>query len=52
MRLSYQSTFNNTIITITDVSGNTLAWSVQAAKGLKGHEKYSFCSQLASYDVR
>src|SRR6266436_6266756 len=30
-----QSTFNNTIITITDVSGNVISWSSAGARGLK-----------------
>src|SRR3954453_49043 len=31
-----QSTFNNTIITNTDVSGNVLSWSSAGARGFKG----------------
>ncbi|MBI2880959.1 MAG: 30S ribosomal protein S11 [Candidatus Tectomicrobia bacterium] len=34
-----QSTFNNTIITITDVSGNTVAWASAGALGFKGSRK-------------
>jgi small subunit ribosomal protein S11 len=34
-----QSTFNNTIITITDVSGNVLSWSSAGARGFKGSRK-------------
>ena len=34
-----QSTFNNTIITITDVSGNTVAWSSAGSLGFKGSRK-------------
>ena len=30
------STFNNTIITITDVQGNTIAWSSSGGQGFKG----------------
>lgn len=33
------STFNNTIITITDVSGNTVAWSSCGSIGFKGSRK-------------
>ena len=33
------STFNNTIITITDDNGNTLAWSSTGHKGFKGSRK-------------
>jgi len=31
-----QATFNNTIITITDKQGNTIAWSSAGIKGFKG----------------
>ncbi len=34
-----QATFNNTIITITDPDGNTLAWASAGAKGFKGSRK-------------
>ena len=34
-----QSTFNNTIITITDVSGNTVAWASCGSLGFKGSRK-------------
>ncbi len=34
-----QSTFNNTIVTITDPQGNVLAWSSAGATGLKGSRK-------------
>ena len=33
------STFNNTIITITDLSGNTISWSSAGSVGFKGAEK-------------
>ena len=33
------STFNNTMITITDVAGNALAWSTAGAQGFKGSRK-------------
>lgn len=47
-----QSTFNNTIITITDVSGNTIAWSSAGCQGLKGSRKSTpFAAQLAAEDV-
>ena len=35
-----QSTFNNTIVMITDVHGNALAWSSAGALGFKGSPKY------------
>ena len=34
-----QATFNNTIVTITDDSGNVIAWSSAGAKGFKGSRK-------------
>ena len=34
-----QATFNNTIITITDNEGNTVAWSSAGASGFKGSRK-------------
>ena len=44
-----QSTFNNTIVTITDVSGNVLAWSSAGARGFKGSRKSTpFAAQVAA----
>ncbi len=44
-----KSTFNNTIITITDNSGNTVAWSTSGATGFKGSRKSTpFAAQLAA----
>jgi small subunit ribosomal protein S11 len=44
-----QSTFNNTIITITDVSGNVIAWSSAGSAGFKGSRKSTpFAAQLAA----
>ncbi|MDP3245128.1 MAG: 30S ribosomal protein S11 [bacterium] len=34
-----QATYNNTIITITDPAGNTIAWSSAGHKGFKGPKK-------------
>lgn len=43
------STFNNTIVTITDPAGNALAWSSAGALGYKGSRKSTpFAAQLAS----
>ena len=43
------STFNNTIVTITDVKGNTIAWSSAGATGFKGARKGTpFAAQTAS----
>lgn len=47
-----QSTFNNTIITITDPAGNVVAWSSAGAQGFKGSRKSTpFAAQLASADA-
>ncbi len=47
-----QSTFNNTIITITDPAGNTIAWSSAGVKGFKGSRKSTpFAAQLVAADV-
>lgn len=41
------STFNNTIVTITDESGNAIAWSSAGALGFKGSRKSTpFAAQL------
>ena len=46
------STFNNTMITITDVAGNSLAWSTAGAQGFKGSRKSTpFAAQVASSDA-
>ena len=36
-----QSTFNNTIVTITDVAGNTLSWASAGELGFRGSRKSS-----------
>jgi small subunit ribosomal protein S11 len=38
-RLHIQSSFNNTIVTITDLKGNTLSWSSSGRCGFKGSRK-------------
>ena len=46
------SSFNNTIITITDDNGNALAWSSAGHKGFKGSRKSTpFAAQLAAEDA-
>src|SRR5437868_11664278 len=47
-----QSTFNNTIVTITDVSGNVVSWSSAGVRGFKGSRKSTpFAAQLAAEDA-
>jgi small subunit ribosomal protein S11 len=46
------STFNNTIITIADVQGNTISWSTAGACGFKGSRKSTpYAAQLAGEDA-
>jgi small subunit ribosomal protein S11 len=47
-----QSTFNNTIVTITDLSGNVIAWSSAGMQGFKGSRKSTpFAAQMAAEDA-
>ncbi|MBP8980286.1 MAG: 30S ribosomal protein S11 [Syntrophobacterales bacterium] len=47
-----QSTFNNTIVTITDLSGNVIAWSSSGIQGFKGSRKSTpFAAQMAAEDA-
>jgi len=44
-----RSTFNNTIVTISDVNGNTIAWSSAGSQGFKGSRKSTpFAAQVAA----
>ena len=46
-----QSTFNNTIITIADMHGNTISWSSAGSIGYKGSRKNTpFAAQMAARD--
>jgi small subunit ribosomal protein S11 len=47
-----QSTFNNTIVTVTDPAGNTVSWSSAGVKGFKGSRKSTpFAAQLVAEDA-
>src|SRR5271170_5174669 len=47
-----QSTFNNTVVTITDVNGNSIAWSSAGSRGFKGSRKSTpFAAQLAAEEA-
>ncbi len=47
-----QSTFNNTIITITDHQGNTVCWASSGTSGFKGARKGTpFAAQLAAKEA-
>ena len=44
-----KSTFNNTMVTITDVNGNTIAWASAGVRGFRGSRKSTpFAAQLAA----
>jgi small subunit ribosomal protein S11 len=44
-----RATFNNTVITFTDMAGNTLSWSSAGSKGFKGSRKSTpFAAQVAA----
>ena len=44
-----QSTFNNTIVSITDKAGNAISWSTAGAQGFKGSRKSTpFAAQMAA----
>ncbi|NMA18441.1 MAG: 30S ribosomal protein S11 [Clostridiaceae bacterium] len=47
-----QSSFNNTIVTITDLAGNVISWSSSGAQGMKGSRKGTpFAAQLAAEEA-
>ena len=46
------ATFNNTVITITDAQGNTIAWSSAGTMGFKGSRKSTpYAAQVAAEDA-
>ena len=46
------ATFNNTLITITDVQGNTIAWASAGGQGFKGSRKSTpYAAQMAAEDA-
>ena len=46
------ATFNNTMITISDVQGNAIAWSSAGAQGFKGSRKSTpYAAQMAAEDA-
>ncbi|MEM7767674.1 MAG: 30S ribosomal protein S11, partial [Pseudomonadota bacterium] len=46
------SSFNNTIITITDAQGNAISWSSAGAMGFKGSRKSTpYAAQVAAEDA-
>lgn len=47
-----RASFNNTIITVTDLQGNTLCWASSGSSGFKGSRKSTpFAAQLAAQSV-
>ncbi|MFB0559495.1 MAG: 30S ribosomal protein S11 [Dehalococcoidales bacterium] len=51
-RAYIQSTFNNTIVTLTDPEGNVIAWGSSGTTGFKGARKGTpYAAQLAAHDA-
>jgi len=51
-RAYIQSTFNNTIVTLTDPEGNVIAWGSSGTAGFKGSRKGTpYAAQLAANDA-
>ena len=47
-----QSTFNNTLVTLTDMGGNALSWSSAGSLGFKGSRKSTpFAAQMAAEEA-
>ena len=47
-----QSSFNNTIVTLTDTQGNVLSWGSAGTAGFKGSRKGTpYAAQLAAHDA-
>jgi small subunit ribosomal protein S11 len=47
-----QATFNNTIVSITDINGNVVSWSSAGSRGFKGSRKSTpFAAQQAAEDA-
>jgi small subunit ribosomal protein S11 len=47
-----QATYNNTIITLTDMEGNVISWASSGAQGFKGSRKSTpYAAQMASKDA-
>ncbi len=51
-RAYIQSTFNNTVVTLTDPQGNVIAWGSSGSSGFKGSRKGTpYAAQLAARDA-
>ena len=47
-----RSTFNNTLVTVTDPTGNTITWASSGSRGFKGSRKSTpFAAQIATEDA-
>ena len=47
-----QATFNNTIVTVTDIAGNVISWATAGGQGFKGSRKSTpFAAQIAAEDA-
>ena len=47
-----QATFNNTLVTITDLNGGVISWSTSGSRGFRGSRKSTpFAAQVAAQDA-
>lgn len=47
-----QATFNNTVVTLTDLRGNAISWASAGVKGFKGSKKSTpFAASMAAEDA-
>ncbi len=50
--ISIKSTFNNTVVTLSDVDGNAVGWSSAGRRGFKGTKKgTAYAAQLAAEEI-
>lgn len=50
-RVYVTATFNNTLVTLTDASGNTLAWGTSGASGFKGARKATPFAAISAMEI-
>ncbi len=51
-RIYVRSSFNNTLVTVTDTEGNALAWASAGTRGFRGSKKSTaYAAQLAAEDA-
>jgi len=51
-RAFIQSSFNNTVVTLTDPEGNVLSWGSSGTAGFKVEKRYSLCCSIGGFGCR